>query len=58
MWSGGRIDSVEKLPAFIAAIYSMILLADYRRSKNMEGDQLPNAKWYKKERRRGHIKRN
>ncbi len=47
-----RSDSVEKLPAFIVAIYSMILLADYRSSKNIDEPQLPNAKWYKKHRRR------
>ncbi|MGJ3234325.1 hypothetical protein [Marivirga sp.] len=38
--------AVEKVPAFVTAVYSMIQLADYHTSKAMENLSLPRAKWY------------
>lgn len=37
---------VEKVPAFIAAIYAMLLLAAHRAWKTNGNDHLPRAKWY------------
>ncbi len=38
--------SVEKVPAFITAIYAMLLLAQHKVSKTKAECQLPRAKWY------------
>lgn len=38
--------AVEKVPAFITAIYAMIQLADYQTRKSMESLKLPRSKWY------------
>lgn len=37
---------VEKVPAFIVAIYAMLLLAAHQSSKIKTKNQLPRAKWY------------
>lgn len=44
--------SVEKLPAFIVAIYAMILLAAHNASAGQKGNQLPCSKWYPNKKRR------
>lgn len=38
--------SVEKVPAFIVAIYALLLLASHLSSKTKAINQLPRAKWY------------
>lgn len=40
-------DSVEKLPAFVVAIYAMVLLADNQVKLNQNQMSLPRAKWYR-----------
>lgn len=40
-------DAVEKLPAFIVAIYAMMLLADNQVKLDEHQMKLPRAKWYK-----------
>jgi hypothetical protein len=40
-------DSVEKVPAFIVAVYSLLHLAAHRVRKQGNSNQLPKAKWYK-----------
>jgi hypothetical protein len=37
---------VEKLPSFIVAMYSLILIAAHMTSKKENNNQLPRAKWY------------
>jgi hypothetical protein len=44
--------TVEKLPAFIVAIYAMILLAAHNASAGQKGNQLPCSKWYPNKKRR------
>jgi hypothetical protein len=39
-------DAVEKVPAFIAAVYSLLQLAAHRVRKQGNSNQLPKAKWY------------
>jgi len=39
-------DPVEKVPAFIVAVYSLLQLAAHRVKQNGNSYQLPNAKWY------------
>ena len=39
-------DPVEKVPAFIVAVYSLLQLAAYRVRKSGNVNQLPKAKWY------------
>ena len=48
MWSstGRTKDLVEKVPAFIVAVYSLLQLAAYRVRKSGNVNQLPKAKWY------------
>lgn len=41
--------SAESVPAFIAATYSLIHLANYRTQKENVEQELPRAKWYKKD---------
>lgn len=38
--------AVEKLPAFITAVYSMLQLADHKTKDNPETLRLPRSKWY------------
>lgn len=42
------VSSVEKVPAFIVAIYAMLLLAAHQSSKSRGTNLLPRAKWYPK----------
>jgi len=44
--------SVEKLPAFIVAIYAMINLAAHNVSEGQKNNQLPGSKWYPNKKRR------
>lgn len=39
-------DPVEKLPAFIVAVYSLLQLAAHRVKLKRNSNQLPGAKWY------------
>jgi len=39
-------DPVEKLPAFIVAVYSLLQLAAQQVRKKSNSNQLPRAKWY------------
>ena len=39
--------AVEKLPAFIVAVYAMVLLATNQVKLNQNEMQLPRAKWYR-----------
>lgn len=39
-------DAVEKLPAFVVAIYAMLLLASNQVKLNQNQKRLPRAKWY------------
>ena len=41
-------QSVEKVPAFITAIYAMLLVAAHRASKTEDNIELPRPKWYPK----------
>lgn len=38
--------SVEKIPAFVVAIYALLLLAAHKTNQNRENPTLPRAKWY------------
>ena len=47
-------DSVQSVPAFIAAMYAMLLLATHRSLKSSNQNLLPRPKWYQKKKDRRH----
>lgn len=47
-------DSAKKVPAFIASMYAMLLLATHRSIKLSNHSMLPRPKWYKKNKDRRH----
>lgn len=42
-------QSVERVPAFIVAIYALLNLANYRSAKKQNNQTLPRPKWYPKQ---------
>ena len=47
-------ESVQNVPAFIAAIYACLLLATHRSIKSANHKMLPRPKWYSKKKDRRH----
>lgn len=44
-----KAKSVEKVPAFFVAVYSLLLIAAHRTAKFTSANQLPRPKWYPRE---------
>ena len=47
-------ESVQSVPAFIAAMYALLLLATHRSLKSSNQKMLPRPKWYKKKQQKRH----
>lgn len=47
-------ESVEKVPAFIVAMYALLHLASYKSERNTDQQVLPRPKWYQKQKNKRH----